>query len=64
MKKYDAIVLGTSAGGINTLPKVINGLDKNYPLPLIIVQHTVVENDFDFYIDFLKSFCIKSPTIL
>ena len=57
MERYQAIVIGTSAGGLNTLPKVVSGLDKNFPLPLILVQHTVAENDFNFYIDFIKKIC-------
>ena len=57
MKKYKAIVIGTSAGGLKTLPKVIKGLKPGFPLPIILVQHTVPENDFIFYIDYVKKNC-------
>ena len=57
MKKYKAIVIGASAGGLKTLPKVINGLGPGFPLPIILVQHTVPENDFTFYIEYVKKFC-------
>ena len=57
MKKYKAIVIGTSAGGLKTLPMVINGLDTGFPLPIILVQHTVSENDFVSYIDYLRKSC-------
>jgi two-component system, chemotaxis family, protein-glutamate methylesterase/glutaminase len=55
--KYKAIVIGVSAGGLKTLPKVIKGLDSGFPLPIIMVQHTVPENDFVSYIDYLRKTC-------
>ena len=57
MKKYKAIVIGTSAGGLKTLPGVIKGLDSDFPFPIILVQHTVPENDFVYYIDYLEKYC-------
>lgn len=35
----EAIVIGTSAGGLHALTKILQALPQNYPLPIIIVQH-------------------------
>ncbi len=37
--KYDAIVIGTSAGGLYALKAIFERLPAAYPLPIIIVQH-------------------------
>jgi two-component system chemotaxis response regulator CheB len=39
IKKYQAIVIGSSAGGIQALGAVLSPLPKDFPLPIIIVQH-------------------------
>ncbi|MDC7241835.1 MAG: chemotaxis protein CheB [Spirochaetales bacterium] len=39
MKKIRAVVIGTSAGGLNALSRIIPELDKDFPAPLILVQH-------------------------
>ncbi|MEN8188669.1 MAG: chemotaxis protein CheB [Thermodesulfobacteriota bacterium] len=36
---YRAIVMGASAGGMETLATVLSCLDKNFPLPVLVVQH-------------------------
>ena len=38
-KKYKLLAIGTSTGGPVALQKVLTGLPKNFPLPIIIVQH-------------------------
>lgn len=38
-KKYKAIVIGTSAGGLRVLTSILWKLPSAYPVPLIIVQH-------------------------
>jgi two-component system chemotaxis response regulator CheB len=38
-KKYQAIVIGTSAGGLIALSSLLENLPVNYPIPIIIVQH-------------------------
>lgn len=38
-RKYKAIVLGTSAGGLAALTQLLSPLPKDYPLPILIVQH-------------------------
>ena len=37
--KYDAIVVGTSAGGLYALTSLLQDLSPNFPVPVIIVQH-------------------------
>jgi two-component system chemotaxis response regulator CheB len=36
---YKAVVIGSSAGGINALIKVLSVLPADFPLPIVIVQH-------------------------
>jgi len=38
-RDYDAIVIGTSAGGLQTLTMLLGDLPPDYPLPIVIVQH-------------------------
>jgi len=38
-KKYEAIVIGTSAGGLYALSAILEKLPASYPIPVIVVQH-------------------------
>ena len=38
-RKYDAIVIGASAGGLHALISILKPLPSNYPIPVIVVQH-------------------------
>lgn len=38
-KQYEAVVIGSSAGGLNALKVLFHGLDKHFRIPVIIVQH-------------------------
>lgn len=38
-RKYEAIVIGASAGGLTALHRVFSQLDTNFSLPVLIVQH-------------------------
>ncbi|MDD4972714.1 MAG: chemotaxis protein CheB [Bacteriovorax sp.] len=38
-QKIEAVVIGTSAGGIEALEKILSVLSESYPLPIIIVLH-------------------------
>jgi len=38
-KKYQAIVVGSSAGGLNALKTLLRNLDRDFKIPVIIVQH-------------------------
>jgi two-component system, chemotaxis family, protein-glutamate methylesterase/glutaminase len=37
--RYEAIVVGTSAGGFHALTVLLGSLAPDYPIPIIIVQH-------------------------
>ena len=37
--KYTAIVIGTSAGGLNALSFILEKLPATYPVPVMVVQH-------------------------
>lgn len=37
--KHEAVVIGTSAGGLYALTSILGDLPQNFPLPVIIVQH-------------------------
>lgn len=54
-KKYKKlVVIGTSAGGINASRQIISSLPKDFPAPIVIIQHM---NSFMnmFFIDYLNS---------
>jgi two-component system chemotaxis response regulator CheB len=38
-KEYNLLAIGTSTGGPVALQKILMQLDKNFPLPIIIIQH-------------------------
>jgi two-component system chemotaxis response regulator CheB len=38
-RKYDAIVIGASAGGLHALISILKPLPSNFPIPVIVVQH-------------------------
>lgn len=50
---YDAVVLGVSAGGLQTLKVILPGLPGDFPLPLAIVQHMSPDAD-GFLINYLN----------
>lgn len=37
--KYEAVVIGTSAGGLHVLSTLLEALPRNFPLAIIVVQH-------------------------
>lgn len=54
--QYDCIVIGVSAGGMEALKKLLPSLNKNFPLPIIVVQH-LHPNQGEFYIRFFDDGC-------
>lgn len=40
-RKFAAVVIGASAGGVNALIEILPGLPKNYPHPLVTVLHVM-----------------------
>ena len=47
-RKYRAVVVGSSAGGLNALKVLLRNLDKDFRMPVIIVQH--ISPDADNYL--------------
>ena len=37
--KYEAVVIGTSAGGLFALSTILEALPANFPVPILVVQH-------------------------
>jgi len=44
-KRFEAIVIGASAGGMKALNAILSVLPANFPLPIIIVQHLHPHSD-------------------
>ncbi|EDN65917.1 response regulator receiver modulated CheB methylesterase [Beggiatoa sp. PS] len=44
-KRFEAVVIGSSAGGIRALSTVLAALPSEFPLPIIIVQHLHPHSD-------------------
>ena len=55
-KKYKAIVIGTSNGGMATLTKLLPVLPHDYPIPVTIVQHLAPLQE-DFLIKYYNDRC-------
>lgn len=45
MKRYGAIVMGVSMGGVDALGILLGGLPGDFPLPLLIVHHTAPDSE-------------------
>lgn len=45
-KKYQAIVIGTSAGGLYMLSYLFQPLPAGYPIPIIVVQHRAKDQQY------------------
>jgi two-component system, chemotaxis family, protein-glutamate methylesterase/glutaminase len=54
--RYKAIVIGTSYGGLEALKNILPGLEKNFPIPIIVVLH-IGENNNDIFVNYLNSIC-------
>ncbi len=54
IRSYQAVVIGSSAGGLNALKTIFMALDKHFPLPVIIVQHVSPAAD-NYLATFLNS---------
>jgi len=52
-KRYKAVVIGSSAGGLNALKTLFRGLDHRFRLPVIIVQH-ISPNSENYLIQILN----------
>lgn len=56
-KKYKAIVIGTSAGGLYALFFILEKLPASYPIPVIVVQHRS-KDQRDLLEEVLQSKCM------
>lgn len=43
--KYEALVIGVSAGGLNALNVILPALPRDFPAPILIVQHVKPDSD-------------------
>ena len=43
MDRYEAVVIGCSAGGLEVLLRLLEPLPQNFPLPVIIASHITVD---------------------
>lgn len=41
----EAVVIGTSAGGLEALSKILPGIPRNFPVPILVVQHIAPNSD-------------------
>ena len=57
--KYKAIVIGTSAGGLTALTKILSKLPADYTIPVIVVQHRSRESNLLFEEVLQKSCSLK-----
>lgn len=53
--KYKAIVIGTSAGGMDALKNIFRDLKNNFRLPILIVQH-ISPDSINYLSEYLKKF--------
>jgi two-component system chemotaxis response regulator CheB len=56
VRPYDAIVIGTSAGGMDALSVILPAIDGNLPVPILIVQHIRASSDF-FMVTYFDRLC-------
>lgn len=54
--RYEAVVMGASAGGLEALRFILGSLPDDFPLPIIIVQHRHPNSD-DYLITCLNERC-------
>src|SRR5215210_1601356 len=55
-RKYEAVVIGVSAGGLNALSEILSKLPVHFSMPVIIVQHRM-KDDNQLLEEVLQSRC-------
>lgn len=55
--RFRAVVIGVSAGGMKALPQVLRPLPGNFPVPVMIVQHSHPSGDGGFLVRYLDERC-------
>ncbi len=53
MNQYRAVVMGVSLGGVDALSVVLSPLPKDFPVPIVIVQH-LYSNSNGFLVEYLN----------
>lgn len=43
--KFEAVVIGASAGGLDVFMRIFKKFDKDFPVPVIVVQHLHADSD-------------------
>ena len=56
MNQYRAVVMGVSLGGMDALSVVLSPLPKDFPVPIVIVQH-LQPNGNGFLVEYLNGKC-------
>ena len=54
---YEAVVIGVSAGGLHALRAILPRLPKNFPVPVVVVQHRGADSD-GFFAEYLDQRCL------
>lgn len=54
--KYEAIVIGVSAGGMNALKILLSALPKGFSIPIVVVQHLDVHSH-NYFAMHLSRYC-------
>lgn len=54
--KYEAIVMGASAGGLNAFSEILSQIPSDYTLPIIIVQHLSPDSN-SFLAEHINKIC-------
>lgn len=53
--RFSIIVIGVSAGGMNTLPIIVNQLPADFPLPIAVIQH-LHPHQSSFYLEYYSNY--------
>ena len=56
IRRYEVVVVGTSAGGFNALSMIFESIPADYPIPIIVVQHRAKDSQ-DLFEEVLQRKC-------
>ena len=57
MNSFRCIVVGTSAGGLAALTEILSPLPKNFPVPILVVQHLSPVDTESYFVTYLNESC-------